>query len=41
LLFGLWQTLLAQGRANEAVLVQQEFGRAWAGATTQLTLDHL
>ena len=41
LLFGLWQTLLAQGRANEAVLVQQEFGRAWAGATTQLSRDNL
>ena len=41
LLFGLWQTLLAQGRANEAVLVQQEFGRAWVGATAQLTLDEL
>jgi tetratricopeptide (TPR) repeat protein len=41
LLFGLWQTLLAQGRANEAVLVQEQFGRAWAAATTPLTLDHL
>ena len=41
LLFGLWQTLLAQGRSNEAVLVQEQFGRAWAGATTQLTLDAL
>jgi tetratricopeptide (TPR) repeat protein len=41
LLYGLWQTLLAQGRDNEAVLVQQQFGRAWAGATAQLTLDDL
>jgi tetratricopeptide (TPR) repeat protein len=41
LLYGLWQTLLAQGRSNEAVLVQEQFGRAWAGATTQLTLDDL
>ena len=41
LLYGLWQTLLAQGRSNEAVLVQEQFGRAWAQATTQLTLDAL
>ena len=41
LLYGLWQTLLAQGRANEAQLLQGEFARAWAGATTQLTLDDL
>ena len=41
LLYGLWQALLAQGRSNEAVLVQEQFGRAWAGATTQLTLDDL
>ena len=37
LLYGLWQTLLAQGRSNEAVLVQEQFARAWAAATTQLT----
>jgi len=41
LLYGLWQTLLAQGRGNEAVLVEQEFKRAWADATTPLTLDDL
>jgi tetratricopeptide (TPR) repeat protein len=41
LLFGLWQTLLAQGRSNEAVLVQEQFGRAWADATARLTLDDL
>ena len=41
LLYGLWQALLAQGRDNEAGLVQEQFGRAWAGATTQLTLDGL
>ena len=41
LLYGLWQTLLAQGRANEAQLVQGQFARAWRGATTQLTLDSL
>ena len=41
LLFGLWQTLLAQGRGSEALLVQGQFARAWRGATTQLTLDDL
>jgi len=41
LLYGLWQTLLAQGRASEAQLVQQQFARAWRGATMPLTLDDL
>ena len=41
LLYGLWQTLLAQERASEALLVQGQFTRAWRGATTQLTLDDL
>ena len=41
LLFGLWQTLLAQGRGSEAVLVEQQFTRAWADATTPLTLEDL
>ena len=41
LLYGLWQTLLAQGRASEALLVQQQFARAWRGATMPLTLDDL
>jgi len=41
LLYGLWQTLLAQGRTNEAVLVEQEFKRAWADATTPLRLEDL
>ncbi len=41
LLFGLWQTLLAQGRDSEAELVQGQFARAWRGATTQLTLADL
>ena len=41
LLYGLWQTLLAQERASEAQLVQGQFTRAWRGATTQLTLDDL
>jgi Flp pilus assembly protein TadD len=41
LLYGLWQTLLAEGRVNEAVLVEQQFTRAWADATTPLTLNDL
>jgi Flp pilus assembly protein TadD len=41
LLYGLWQALLAQERGSEAALVQQQFARAWRGATTQLTLDAL
>ena len=41
LLYGLWQTLLAQGRSNEAVLVQGQFTRAWADATVPLTLKDL
>ncbi|HET7607939.1 MAG TPA: hypothetical protein VFL84_04620, partial [Gammaproteobacteria bacterium] len=41
LLYGLWQSLLAQNRGNEAVLVQGQFTRAWAGATVPLTLKDL
>jgi tetratricopeptide (TPR) repeat protein len=41
LLYGLWQTLLAQARGSEAQLVQGQFARAWRGATTRLTLDDL
>jgi hypothetical protein len=41
LLFGLWQTLLAQGRTSEAVLVEQRFESAWTGATVELSLDSL
>jgi tetratricopeptide (TPR) repeat protein len=41
LLYGLWQTLLAQGRASEAGLVQQQFARAWRGAAMPLTVDDL
>ena len=41
LLYGLSQTLQAQGRASEAQLVQQQFARAWRGATMPLTLDDL
>ncbi len=41
LLFGLWQTLLAQQRSSEAQRVQGEFARAWAGATVRLAVDDL
>jgi tetratricopeptide (TPR) repeat protein len=41
LLFGLWQTLLAQERASEGLLVQQQFTRAWREATVPLTLEDL
>jgi tetratricopeptide (TPR) repeat protein len=41
LLYGLSQTLQAQGRAGEAQLVQQQFARAWRGAPMPLTLDDL
>jgi tetratricopeptide (TPR) repeat protein len=41
LLYGLWQTLLAQNRDSEALLVQGQFARAWRGASAALTLDDL
>ncbi len=34
LLFGLWQSLVAQKRDNEAALVAQRFNAAWKDATT-------
>jgi Tfp pilus assembly protein PilF len=41
LLFGLWQSLRAQKRENEAVLVEQQFNAAWKDATVQLRLEDL
>lgn len=41
LLFGLWQTLLAQKRTSEARLVENQFKVAWSDATVQLTLADL
>jgi tetratricopeptide (TPR) repeat protein len=41
LLYGLWQTLLAQGRTSEARLVENQHMEAWSGATAQLSLDQL
>lgn len=40
LLFGLWQSLLAQQRADEAGLVEQQFRTAWKDATVQLQAEH-
>jgi len=41
LLFGLWQTLLAQGRRSEAQLVENQYKESWRDATSPLTLDQL
>jgi tetratricopeptide (TPR) repeat protein len=39
--FGLWQTLTAQKRENEAVLVEQQFNAAWTNATVKLRMEDL
>ena len=41
LLFGLWQSLTAQKRDSEALLVEQQFRRAWKDATVTLALEDL
>jgi tetratricopeptide (TPR) repeat protein len=41
LLFGLWQSLIAQKRDNEAVLVEQQFNAAWKDATVKLRIEDL
>jgi len=41
LLFGLWQSLVAQKRDPEAALVQKQFEEAWKGATSKLTVEDL
>ena len=41
LLFGLWQSLIAQKRDNEAALVEQQFNAAWKDTTVQLRLEDL
>ena len=40
-LFGLAESLRAQGRAREAELVGREFERAWKGADTRLRIEDL
>ena len=41
LLFGLWQSVLAQKRENEAALVEQQFRIAWKDATVPLRIEDL
>jgi tetratricopeptide (TPR) repeat protein len=41
LLFGLWQSLLAQKRTSEASLVEQQFNTAWKDATLKLQIENL
>ena len=41
LLYGLWQTLVAQKRDSEATLVQEQFETAWKGATAKLRIEDL
>jgi tetratricopeptide (TPR) repeat protein len=41
LLYGLWQSLVAQKRDVEAALVQRQFEEAWKGATSKLTVEDL
>jgi Flp pilus assembly protein TadD len=41
LLFGLWQSLLAQKRDSEAILVRAQYEDAWKNATEKLTVDDL
>jgi hypothetical protein len=41
MLFGLWQSLLAQGKNTEAESVKREFDAAWAGSDVQLRIEDL
>jgi len=41
LLFGLWQSLLAQGRVSEAALVEAQFREAWGEAAEPLEVADL
>lgn len=41
LLFGLWQSLVAQKRESEATLVEQQFRKAWKEATVALRIEDL
>jgi tetratricopeptide (TPR) repeat protein len=40
-LFGLWQSLEAQRRSDEAALVRQQFRRAWENADVELRIEDL
>jgi Flp pilus assembly protein TadD len=41
LLFGLWQSLLAQGKTSDADLVEAQFRQAWSEATVPLAIEDL
>lgn len=41
LLFGLWQSVKAQGRGHDAELVEQQYRTAWNNATQELRLEDL
>ena len=41
LLFGLWQSLKAQNRDNDAALVEQQFKASWTEATEKLGIEDL
>lgn len=41
MLFGLWQSLAAQGKTPEAESVKREFEAAWAGSDVKLRIDDL
>ena len=41
ILFGLWQSLLAQQRADDAAIVERQFQAAWKDATVELNMEAL
>jgi hypothetical protein len=41
LLFGLWQSLVAQKRDSEAAVVERQFEAAWQGGTAKLAIGDL
>jgi hypothetical protein len=41
MLFGLWQSLTAQGKSPEAESVKREFEAAWAGSDVKLRIEDL
>jgi Tfp pilus assembly protein PilF len=41
LLYGLWQSLVAQKRESEAQLVEGQFRAAWKDATVELSAERL
>ena len=41
LLFGLWKSLMAQKRDDEAMFVEQQFKAAWKDSITKLRIEDL